>query len=181
LGFKDLNCFNKALLAKQGWRLCQNPSSLLGSILKATYFLNSSFLEASLGKRPSYAWRSIFLARNLLKQGLVWRVGNGASIKIWGDRWIPTPISFSVQSLPMSQLVNSWVDALIVKESKSWNVPLIQAIFNPKEVRVITLIPLSPNLPLDRLIWLGTTNEIFSVKSAYHLCLEILERDRGQS
>jgi hypothetical protein len=59
MGFRDLNYFNKALLAKQGWRLCQNPSSLLGSILKAKYFPNSSFLEASLGKRPSYAWRSI--------------------------------------------------------------------------------------------------------------------------
>jgi hypothetical protein len=107
MGFRDLNCFNKALLAKQGWRLCQNPSSLLGSILKAKYFPNSSFLEASLGKRPSYAWRSIFVARNLLKHGLVWRIGNGATVKIWGDRWIPTPISYSVQSIPVPQLVSS--------------------------------------------------------------------------
>jgi hypothetical protein len=37
MGFRDLRCFNKALLAKQGWRLIQNPHSLAGSILKAKY------------------------------------------------------------------------------------------------------------------------------------------------
>jgi len=59
---------------------------VFSSILRAKYFPYSSFLEASLGSCPSYAWRSIFSASDLLKQGLVWRVGNGANINIWGDR-----------------------------------------------------------------------------------------------
>jgi hypothetical protein len=54
-----------------------------------------SFLNASLGKNPTYAWRAFFSARDLLQQGHVWRVGNGASINIWGDRWIPTPITYT--------------------------------------------------------------------------------------
>jgi len=33
LGFRDLVLFNQALLAKQGWRLIQNPSSLSAQII----------------------------------------------------------------------------------------------------------------------------------------------------
>jgi hypothetical protein len=98
LGFQDLSCFNRALLAKRGWRLIQNPSSLVGRIFQAKYFPKSTFLEASLGNHLSFAWRSIFSARGLLQQGLLWRVGKGASINVWGDRWIPTPTSYTVQS-----------------------------------------------------------------------------------
>jgi hypothetical protein len=31
MGFKDLICFNKALLAKQSWQLWQTPDSLVSS------------------------------------------------------------------------------------------------------------------------------------------------------
>jgi hypothetical protein len=46
MGFRDLQLFNKALLAHQGWWLLHQPSSLLCRVLKAKYFPNQSFLEA---------------------------------------------------------------------------------------------------------------------------------------
>jgi len=70
-GFRDLRLFNKALLAKQGWRLLTQTSSIMAQILKAKYFPFSNFLESNLGNRPSFIWRSIFGARELLKEGLI--------------------------------------------------------------------------------------------------------------
>lgn len=50
IGFKDLAVFNKALLAKQCWRLVKNPNSLWCHFLKGRYFENSSFVHAKKGR-----------------------------------------------------------------------------------------------------------------------------------
>jgi hypothetical protein len=63
LGFRDFQCFNKALLAKQGWRLLTNPNSLLARVMKAKYFPILEFMQAALGPQPSYIWRSILAGR----------------------------------------------------------------------------------------------------------------------
>lgn len=63
LGFRKLDNFNIALLAKQGWRLVNYLNSLLAHILKAKYYAQSSFLKARLGNSPSLTWKSIWSAK----------------------------------------------------------------------------------------------------------------------
>lgn len=82
MSFRDLVIFNKAVLVKQCWRLLQNPNSLVARIFQAKYYPRSTILNAPLGKRPSFAWRSILGASNLLKHGLLWRNGDGSEVKI---------------------------------------------------------------------------------------------------
>ena len=55
LGFHDLELYNLALLAKQGWRLLQQPNTLVATIFREKYYSQGIFLEASLGRKPSYA------------------------------------------------------------------------------------------------------------------------------
>jgi hypothetical protein len=64
LGFRDIEVFNIALLAKQGWRILQHPESRVGIVMKDKYFWGGTFLQAPLGSKPSYAWRSIIRARD---------------------------------------------------------------------------------------------------------------------
>ena len=66
LGFKDLRTFNKALLAKQRWRILQCLESLVARVLKGKYFSNVDFLTAKIGTRPSYLWRSLPWRREFL-------------------------------------------------------------------------------------------------------------------
>jgi hypothetical protein len=54
LGFRDLVCFNKALLAKQCWRLLKNPDSLTARIIKAKYYPHGVIMKAKLGTKPSF-------------------------------------------------------------------------------------------------------------------------------
>jgi hypothetical protein len=45
---------------------------------------------------------------------------------------------------------------------------------------VISNIPLSPYLPVDMLVWRGTSTGLFSVRSAYHLGKELQNRSVGE-
>ena len=45
MGFKDIEKFNDALLAKQVWRMINNPDFLCHRVVKARFFPNFSILE----------------------------------------------------------------------------------------------------------------------------------------
>ena len=98
MGFKDLALFNDALLANQAWRLLQNKNSLLYRVFKPKFFPNCSFIEASNAQASSYAWGSILKGREVLKKGMRWRVGDGSSISIWSDPWLPSTFLLFISS-----------------------------------------------------------------------------------
>jgi hypothetical protein len=54
MGFRDIVNFNKALLAKQIWRLWKSPNDLIAKIMKAKYYPNCSILEAACGKKTRF-------------------------------------------------------------------------------------------------------------------------------
>ena len=98
MGFKSLKEFNLAMLAKQGWRLQQRQNSLTHHVLKSKYFPHYDFSQAMLGNNPSFMWRSLMAAQDIVKHDLRWRIGNGEKVKVWGDKWLPTPSTYQVTS-----------------------------------------------------------------------------------
>ena len=70
LGFRDFKNFNLALLAKQLWRLVHYPNYLLARVLKGRYYRLSDPIEVTKPSNPSYVWRSLMAAHDLLKSGL---------------------------------------------------------------------------------------------------------------
>ena len=98
MGFRNLQAFNLAMLAKQAWRQLTNPSSLVAQIYRAKYYPSCDVMGAKLGSSPSYAWRSIYNSLEVIRRGTRWRVGNGKLIHIWEDKWLPIPTTHKVCS-----------------------------------------------------------------------------------
>ncbi|VAI55917.1 hypothetical protein VPH35_110151 [Triticum aestivum] len=89
MGFRDPKAFNQALLAKQVWRILLYPSSLGARVLKARYFPEGSIMNTTCPSRGSLTFRSIIHGRELLREGVVWRIGDGTTVNVHHDSWIP--------------------------------------------------------------------------------------------
>ena len=76
------------MLARQAWRLLVSPDTLCGQVLKAKYFPNGTILQCEARDGISYTWRSILKGVDLIKEGVIRRIGNGESVNIWTDPWI---------------------------------------------------------------------------------------------
>lgn len=121
MGFKSLKEFNLAMLAKQGWQLQQRQNSLAYHVLKSKYFPHYDFSQATLGNNPSFTWRSLMAAQDIVKYGLRWRIGNDERVRVWGDKWLQTPSTYQVTSPRMFLQVETLVcDLIIDRENACW-------------------------------------------------------------
>jgi hypothetical protein len=95
-GFRDLRIFNQALLARQAWRLLQYPDSLCTRLLKARYYPSGHLLDTAFIQNQSRTWQGVVHGLELLKKGIIWRIGNGSSVKIYRDNWLPRACALQV-------------------------------------------------------------------------------------
>jgi hypothetical protein len=89
MGFRDPHTFNLVMLAKQTWRLLTRPDTLCAQVLKAKYYTTGDLLNAGPKSGSSFTWQSIVNGIQTFKRGHIWRVGNGSSINVWRDPWLP--------------------------------------------------------------------------------------------
>jgi hypothetical protein len=136
LGFRDIHFFNMAMFAKQGRRLVHNPDSLCARVLKAKYYPEGDVLKAVPSQNMSYTWRSILEGLDVLKAGLIWRVGDGSNINIWQDPHLPREWS----RLPVTPRRNSLltkVSELIDRATGKWDEELVTQTFWPQDTELI--------------------------------------------
>jgi len=102
--------------------------------------------------------------KEVLRKGMVRRIGDGNSTNIWIDRWIP--MHFDARPLtPMNDQGVHMVSDLLT-EAGTWNEVLIREIFIPVDAHAILSIPVRPN-QADFWAWEPEKHGEFSVRSAY--------------
>lgn len=118
--------------------------------------------------------------RKVIDLGLRWRVKNGENIKIWRDKWIPTPCSYRIQSPNKLLSTSIIVKELLVENGTTWNDNLNSEIFCEYEMSNILSIPLGKTNQEDKRIWALTENRVFTVKSIYFATLELKSKQREE-
>lgn len=155
LGFRDIQSFNIAMLAKNAWRILTSPSCLLARLLTRKYCYNSNFLSAPCPQSASHGWKGVVAGCKLLKLQTGKVIGNGSSTKVWYDSWTCST-SKTVPFGPPTEASRDLVVAyLLTRGSGNWNQPLIESIL-PNLAQEIYLIKPSSLNAEDAFVWLKT-------------------------
>ena len=176
IGFKDMKLFNQALLARQAWRLIQRPNSLCARILKSKYYPNGELLDTVFASNASPSWLGIEHRLELLKAGLVWRIGNGRKVNIQRDQWIPRE-----EGLKPAQFIRRyrlrWVNQLMNTDGNGWNSELIHQLFYRFDAEAICSIKLPISKAEDTVAWHFEKSGKFTVGSAYRLAASLQNQE----
>ncbi|XP_021761446.1 uncharacterized protein LOC110726302 [Chenopodium quinoa] len=111
---------------------------------------------------------SIWSSKALVKEGILWRVGDGQNINVWTDPWLIDDESRFVTTEARQDLCTK-VDEIFDKENHCWDSNKVETIFNERDKRAILTIPLSERMPKDSLSWAWSKDGFYSVKTAYIL------------
>jgi hypothetical protein len=149
--------------------------------LRAKYYPQGNLIDTVFTGNPSSSWTAISYGVELLKKGIIWRVGNGLSIRVWRDNWIPRSTHFK----PYGTVRRSRIRRVseLLDEYGAWREQKIRDIFRPVDAEAILAIRTSPRLEADFLAWQPEMNGIFTVRSAYRLGLKFQTqgKERGAS
>jgi hypothetical protein len=172
VGFRDMKILNQAMLARQCWRIVSNPNSLCARLLKSIYYPNGDFLDTVFRQDASPSWRGIEHGLELLKEGLIRRVGNGKGINIWWDNWLPRDYNLKPRAGKSNTRVRR-VSQLLTNGSNEWNQDIVRRIFYVEDVACILNMRLPDQSSEDIMVWHYERNGNFSVKSAYKLACNL--------
>jgi len=137
MGFRDMELFNQAMLGKQCWRILTVPDSLCARVLKGRYFPNCTFWDAPLPRSSSFTWRSLMYGKEILMKGILWRVGNGKTIRIIKDNWIQCTTTIkSVVHVSENLKVRSLIDEVAGR----WNEDIVRSYFSEDDAEKILQI-----------------------------------------
>ena len=129
-------------------------------------------MEAGLGNNPSYVWQSLLAARERIREGLIWQVGDGRTIEVSTHKWLSHKPMFIGEPRP-----NLMVSELIDENSRQWNREKLFDLFAYRTRMEIMAIPLAWVSGRDKLNWKENKGKVFSIKSVYQVALRLKQQD----
>ena len=83
-----------------------------------------------------------------------------------------------IQTQPRLMSATAKVPELVDTDTNWWDFQLLRDNFSTKEVRAIASIPISGVGNPDVRVWRGIDSGMFSIRSAYHLAMELEQRSK---
>ncbi|KAK4384426.1 hypothetical protein Sango_3061900 [Sesamum angolense] len=166
LGIRSIIVMNQALMLKHLWKLVQMDRSSIWDDWILQYRLRNSTIWSFTGATGSWGWKKMLKLRPILKSGLIYKVGNGDSFKLWKDIWHehgPLCLSYPRGPTTTGLSIDASLSCVLLNGQWHW---FSQT--DPDISNIVASLPLIyPNEP-DSITWRISSGK-FTVQSAISL------------
>ncbi|XP_074299498.1 uncharacterized protein LOC141630611 [Silene latifolia] len=186
LGVRNIECLNKALLAKHAWRLVTGENSTFCQIFREKVFGRSTLMNVLAPRitgNASWGVKSIFHGMTFILENISWQPGTNSNLNVWTSKWVgtrtPEPKGDFLD--PEFNFLKDLRIRDLCLNSGGWNQDLINMLFDDESSKRILAIPLRINDGEDEIIWPFSSTGVYTVKSGYGLLFNDLFMRRGTS
>lgn len=120
------------------------------------------------GSGSSWGWKSLLSGREAIMDSMRWSIGNGQNVNIRTDKWLKRGLIGGPANRNDPQKVSELMDF----ETEQWNASLLHNLFDEQTTQEILAIPINRQISKDELIWTGSKDGAFTVKSGYNTLRE---------
>lgn len=86
----DSPLLNTISMMKVGWDLIHYREDLWVRIVRSKYGCGSDVIpKINSGREASNLWRGVCKGWEHIEKNISWRIGNGTSMKLWAEDWVP--------------------------------------------------------------------------------------------
>lgn len=171
LGIRSSKAMNIALLAKIGWRILHDNTSLWACVLKTKYKVGDVHDMTWTAPRSNWSstWRSVGIGlRSVVLPGVSWVIGDGRSVKFWRDKWITGTSLSDCVSVALLESSKDLCVRDLWAEGSGWVLPQIAPyVSQAVTLNLAAMVVDTVTGAKDRLSWSFSADGRFSVRSAY--------------
>lgn len=103
-------------------------------------------------------------------------MGNGESIDMWSDNWLPRDNLLRVITPDIHKWGPIAVSCLIHRDTNTWDENILQWLLWEDDASAVLQIPLGSRDTPDCRVWHYSRNGFYSVRSAYHVARTIRQQ-----
>ncbi|XP_057420539.1 uncharacterized protein LOC130714634 [Lotus japonicus] len=165
LGVRDSSHANTSLLGKLVWSFLQESYKLWTQVLAHKYLGSKSILEVTAAPNSSPLWKGILKARDVLRDGFAFKLGNGAT-SIWYKDWSGYgPLANNIPYVHITDTNMALRDIII---NGDWNPSSLYTILPPLvQQKMLAVAPVIDIRLHDHWIWKFDSQGIYSAAGAY--------------
>ncbi|KAF9607634.1 hypothetical protein IFM89_037562 [Coptis chinensis] len=116
----------------------------------------------------SYMMRSIHKAKEIIKKGSAYSIGDGRCVEFWTDHWVPMMNKYvAPREMEENRLVDINKVQNVMPDFRGWNDDILNLLQPP--LRSAIKFIHSCISTHDKLVWTPDRKGLFSPKSANHL------------